>query len=391
MSWRIYLIVLAQFLGTSLWFSANGVADELMTAWGIDAGGIGRLTSAVQLGFIAGTLSFSFSGLADRFAASRIFMVCAIGGAAANAAFAYASGSWELALWWRFLTGIALAGVYPLGMKLVVTWAPEKKGQVLGWLVGMLVLGTSAPHFIRATEFLADWQAMVLVASGLAVLAGFTVFLIGDGPHHPAAGHFDWRAVQRAFATPGFRRSAGGYFGHMWEVYSAWTLLPLILLASFPALEVKFISWMSWAFIALGALACIIGGQLSRSIGSHRVAWLTLLMSGICCLLLPLVGAISPWLFLPVLAVWGFSVAPDSPQFSALAASAAPAGTVGSALAIMNGIGFLLSVLSIELVTQLWPVFGNITLWLIAPGPAVGIWLFLRRVPRREAGDHAVT
>lgn len=381
MSVRIYLIVLAQFLGTSLWFSANGVADGLMAAWGIDAGGIGRLTSAVQLGFIAGTLGFSFSGLADRYAASRIFFVCALGGALANAAFAFASSSWELALLWRFLTGVALAGVYPLGMKLVVTWAPEQKGHVLGWLVGMLVLGTSAPHFIRATEIISDWQFMVLVASGLASIAGLLVLAVGDGPHHPSVGHFDWRAVQRAFATPDFRRSASGYFGHMWEVYSAWTLVPLMLLAAFPAVEVHVISWMSWAFIALGALACIIGGQLSRSIGSHRVAWLTLTISGICCLLLPLLGSLSPWLLLPLLAVWGFSVAPDSPQFSALAAAAAPHGTVGSALAIMNGVGFFLSVLSIELVTQLWPVFGYFTLWLIAPGPALGIWLFLRKVP----------
>ncbi|MDX1454594.1 MAG: MFS transporter [Gammaproteobacteria bacterium] len=379
MSWRIYLIALAQFLGTSLWFSANGVADALMASWGIDAAGIGRLTSAVQLGFISGTFLMAFSGLADRYAASRIFFVSALVGALANLAFALASDAWWLALSWRFITGLALAGIYPLGMKLVVTWAPERMGQVLGWLVGMLVLGTSAPHLIRALDVFSDWQAVVMTASVLATLAGVLVLLIGDGPHHPSSGRFDWRAVQKAFGTAAFRRSASGYFGHMWEVYTAWTLAPLLLAMQFPDLASHEVSWLAFAFIAMGALSCVIGGQLSARLGSGRVAWTTLLGSGLCCLVLPLSLDLPAIVFLVLMLAWGFTVAPDSPQFSAMSAAAAPQGTVGSALAVMNGIGFFLSVISIEIMTALWPELGIQVLWLIAPGPALGLWLFLRQ------------
>jgi hypothetical protein len=87
----VAIVVLAEFLGTSLWFSANAAADDLRRAWGLAAADLGTLTGAVQLGFIAGTLVFALSGLADRYAASRIFAACAVAGAVANAGFALAA------------------------------------------------------------------------------------------------------------------------------------------------------------------------------------------------------------------------------------------------------------------------------------------------------------
>src|SRR3989304_3740948 len=158
------VIVLAELFGASLWFSANAVADALHLAWGLTPVELGHLTSAVQFGFISGTLGFSLSGLADRYSASRIFAVCAVLGAIANAAFAL-SGGLTGALFFRFITGLALAGVYPIGMKLVVSWAPAKAGNVLGWLVGMLVIGSGLPHFVRGLDVSATWQGGVLPPS----------------------------------------------------------------------------------------------------------------------------------------------------------------------------------------------------------------------------------
>src|SRR6185436_19408766 len=209
------IVVVAEFLGTSLWFSANAAADDLRRSWGLGAADLGALTGAVQLGFITGTLVFALSGLADRYPASRIFAACAVAGAAANAGFALAATGVADGCAWRFMTGVALAGVYPVGMKLVVGWAPERAGEALGWLVGMLTLGTALPHAVRAAGAGWTWSGVVLASSALALVAAFLVARLGDGPHlKPVAGTpARWGGVIRSFAIPAFRSSALGYFG----------------------------------------------------------------------------------------------------------------------------------------------------------------------------------
>jgi len=185
----VAIVVLAEFLGTSLWFSANAAADDLRRAWGLAAADLGALTAAVQLGFIAGTLFFALSGLADRYAASRIFAACAVAGAGANAGFALAATGVADGWAWRFANGVALAGVYPVGMKLVVGWAPGRAGEALGWLVGMLTLGTALPHAVRVAGAGWSWNGVVLASSVLALVAAGLVLRLGDGPHlKPPAG-----------------------------------------------------------------------------------------------------------------------------------------------------------------------------------------------------------
>ena len=196
------LIVIAQLFGTSLWFSANAAGGDLMAAWGLQPADLGRLTNAVQLGFILGTLGFSLTGLADRFAASRIFAVCAVLGAAANAAFALLAGGMDSALPLRFMVGLALAGVYPLGMKLVVSWVPEQAGAALAWLVGMLTLGTALPHGVRYLDTGWGWQATVLVSSGLALLAAGTwASFLGDTGRRAVAAPVPRRRKMRRSST----------------------------------------------------------------------------------------------------------------------------------------------------------------------------------------------
>ena len=371
------VIVVAQLFGTSLWFSANSAADDLIRTWGIAPADIGTLTNAVQLGFILGTLTFAISGLADRYPASRIFAVCAILGALGNAGFALFATGMAVGVPLRFAVGFCLAGVYPLGMKLVVSWVPERAGAALAQLVGMLTLGTALPHGIRLAGAGWSWQATILVSSALALAAAAMIFRLGDGPHlkrRHDAPPLRLGRVFYAFSVREFRASALGYFGHQWELYAFWTLVPaLVLLSGLATPGSTALSGLAFAIIGIGALGCILGGWWSQHIGSARVAATALALSAMCCAVFPFSMNWPAWIKIGLLFLWGASVVADSPHFSALSARACAPEIVGSALAFQNSIGFAITMLSIQLGTAWIGAWGTDIAWLLLPGPLLGL------------------
>jgi MFS family permease len=368
---RLALIVLAELFGTSLWFSGNNAITELATQWGLGAPARAWLLMAVQLGFIAGTLALAVSGLADAFRAHHLFALAALVGAASNAGFLYLNAGLTGAIFFRFLTGIALAGVYPLGMKLVVSWAPERAGFSLGWLVGALTAGTATPFLARAIGGDIYWREAVLASSGLALLAAGLIVLVGEGPAVKPRSGFAWGRVWGVFRVPAFRSSALGYFGHMWELYAFWALVPgLVRLLGLTGEKL----WLgTFAVIAAGSVGCVLGGRISRTRGGLIVAKTALACSGVLCLFAPILPLLPLEPALALLIVWGFFVVADSPQFSALSARACPPDTVGSALAVQNSIGFFITVLSIQLTQALFDEFREWTPLLLAPGPLLGL------------------
>ncbi|MFN2646128.1 MAG: nitrate/nitrite transporter [Burkholderiales bacterium] len=377
------VIIASQFAGTALWFAGNAVLDELQRQWGLGPGALGYITSAVQLGFIIGTLVFAFFALSDRFSPRIVFFLCSLLGAAANAAVVFLAESLSPLLALRFATGFFLAGIYPVGMKIASGWYQRDLGNALGFLVGALVLGTAFPHLLRGLGQALPWQSVMLGTSAVAVLGGLAMLVfVPDGPFLRKGARFDPRALATIFRLPAFRASSFGYFGHMWELYAFWAFVP-VLLMSRAGLDV---SLWSFAVIGAGALGCIVGGLVSLRLGSAPVAFAQLGASGLCCALSPLLFHAPTPLFLAFLLFWGVVVVGDSPQFSALNAQCAPREYVGSALTIANCIGFAITIFSIQLLNSAAHAMDAQWLFvLLLPGPLLGLASLLPLLRRAVA------
>jgi predicted MFS family arabinose efflux permease len=263
---------------------------------------------------------------------------------------------------------------------MVVGWGPPAGGgAALGWLVGALTAGTATPFLARAVGGDVYWREAVLASSGLALVGAGLVVTVGEGPAVRGRSGFNWGRVWSVFRVPAFRASALGYFGHMWELYAFWALVPALveLLGATDADK-----WLgTFVVIGAGALGCVVGGRVSRNRGSLLVARVALVGSAVCCLLSPALPHVPAAAAFAVLAVWGFFVVADSPQFSAMSAKASPPDAVGSALAVQNSLGFLITVFAIQLSAAGWQVMGEWTPWLLAPGPLLGL-LALRTASR---------
>lgn len=368
------VIVLAQFAGTSLWFAINAVMPDLQIQMGWPASDVGRLTSALQLGFIVGTLVFTVLAIADRFSSRRVFLVCSLAGALCTVGALAQVEEFSALLMWRASTGFFLAGIYPVGMKIAAQWFPKGLGVALGWLVGALVLGSASAHGIRALSSQWPWSTVMLSVAGLAAAGGLMLYaLIPEPPQKPkSANQLEWRALASLWTNWRVRASALGYFGHMWELYTLWVLAPLILSTRFEGTQ---LSIAACAVIGVGAVGCILGGFGAKRWGSAKVATLQLSVSSLCCLLAPWLFSAPLEIMMAWLLVWGITAAGDSPQFSTLTASNAPPHAVGSVLTLTTCIGFGTSIVSIELFTSLATSHDLAMLlpWL-GLGPLLGIW-----------------
>jgi MFS transporter len=368
------VIILSQFAGTSLWFAGNAVLGDVQQQWGLAPDALGYVTSAVQAGFIAGTLVFAFFALADLFSPRVVFFACSLLGALCNAATGLLAEGVLSLVALRFCTGFFLAGIYPVGMKIAAGWFERDLGNALGFLVGALVVGTAFPHLLRGLGHAMPWEGVMMGVSAIAAAGGVLMLaLVRDGPYLKKGARFDPKAFASIFRSPAFRASSFGYFGHMWELYAFWAFVPVALAAHARGADFNVPLW-SFAVIAAGALGCAGGGLVSLRAGSARVAFAQLTGSGLCCVLSPLAFLAPTPFFLAFLLFWGVVVVGDSPQFSALNARYAPPALVGSALTIANCVGFALTIPALQLLSfAVQPLGAQYVFLLLAPGPLLGV------------------
>ena len=369
------IVVFSQFAGTSLWFAGNAILDKIQSG-SVDHHA--NITSVVQAGFIAGTLLFALFTIADRFNPSRVFFFSSLIASIANLLIIPFGKDHLLLFFLRFITGFFLAGIYPVGMKIVADLFPKKAGKALGFLVGALVLGTSLPHLIRSKFQLLNWEAVILVTSLLALTGGILILaFIPSNKKKSLASKPNLFAAVQVFRSAPFRSAAFGYFGHMWELYTFWALLPILFeyYNNLHGFQMNIYFW-SFIIIGIGAVGCAFGGLISQRTGSKKVAFYSLLISCLCSLISGLSFQLPGFIFITFMMLWGFTVTADSPQFSALVAKNAEQRNKGTALTIVTSIGFAITIISIQIIKALLDVYKEWALWILAIGPIIGLLSF---------------
>ena len=372
----LILIIISQFMCTSLWFAGNAVMPDLIKLMGLVVSDVGAVTSAVQMGFIVGTLFYSFFTIADRFKPSLVFFISALLGSVFNVLIVIDGVNFLTLLTLRFLTGFFLAGIYPIGMKIAADYFEKGLGKALSFLVGALVLGTALPHLITSLDTILDWKFVLYTTSGLAIAGGLLIlFLVPEGPFRKSGQKMKFNAMLKIFDNRDFRAASFGYFGHMWELYTFWAFVPIMI--SFyvsPDNSDLNAPFLSFLIIGTGSLACIAGGLLSQYFGSKKIAGIALGFSGLCCLVSPVMFGAPTYLFIAFLIFWGLVVIADSSLFSALVAQYSEPELKGTALTIVTSIGFAISIVSIQLVIQLLLHISFEYLFLfLVPGPVFGL------------------
>lgn len=387
----LVVLALAQLLAMAPWFSASAVSPALARLWHLSPTTTAWLTISVQLGFVAGAVVSAVFTLADRLSARRLVTGSAALAAAATLGVAAAPGI-KTAIACRLLTGAALAGVYPPGMKIAAGWFKEGRGLAIGVLVGALTLGSASPHLVRWAVTPEAWRIVLVIAAASAVAGGLLVVLVpSDGPFAAPSPPFSLAAAPRILKDPGVLLANLGYLGHMWEVYAMWTWMAVFVAASEHARRgtdtdvTAVAALVTFAVVGSGALGCWLGGKYGDRWGRSIVTSVAMAVSGSCALAVGLLFAAPLVALVPLLLIWGITVVADSAQFSAAVSELAPRDYVGTALTLQTSLGFLLTCATIYLLPLVAARIGwQWSMSVLAIGPALGIWAMLTL--RRRTG-----
>ena len=365
-------------LGMAPWFAATVVAPSMAKDLSLGDAAAMWLTLAVQLGFVLGSITSALLLLSDRLSPRRLAAWSALLAAGATGALALPGSGAISAIGFRLLTGAALAGVYPPGIKIAAGWTRERRATAISVLVGALTLGTAFPHLLRVAIDPTRWRP-VMAAAAVSAAAAALVFalLVREGPFQSPSSPFDPRALGSVLRNRGVLLATGGYLGHMWELYAMWATVGLFLaeltrIHGQPATLAPFLAFL--VIGVAGAVGCVVAGLWADRIGKARVAMIAMVLSASCAVAIGSVYARSFGFAVAIALVWGVAIVADSAQFSACVTQLAPQEYVGTAVTAQTASGFLLTMLTIRLVPTWVDAWGWSWAYMpLAIGPVLGI------------------
>jgi MFS family permease len=379
----LFLLSLAELLAMSLWFTGTAVLPQVTSMWhsGLALGS--WLTISVQVGFSVGAITFALFNVSDVFSPIPVFVISAFAASAANAAFAWTAQDPLTAIMLRGATGFFLAGVYPVGMKIIAGWFQRGRGLALGIMIGALTVGSALPHGLNSLGGIA-WRGVVLLGTAQAVIGGLIVAVaVREGPYAMPKSQLDLSQVLEIVRNRPLRLANLGYLGHMWELYGFWGWIAVVFAASAKWPRSKYEMAAALA-IAIGAVGCVWAGVVSDRLQDQsasarvaqraRVTIIAMALSAACCVIAALVFH-HPLLLLWLSLIWGVSVIADSAQFSTIISEVSDKSYVGTALTCQVAVGFMLTAFSIRFLAAIAGRYGwNWALASMAVGPLLGIW-----------------
>ncbi|MGM8366574.1 MFS transporter [Virgibacillus sp. W0181] len=377
------IIALAVLFSLSLWFSALVVMFDLKVKWNLNPLTEGFVSSSIPAGFVIGAFISAYSGLADKYNARNIFVVSATAGALLNGLLIFVDSA-TIGITLRGLTGLSLAGVYPISVKLISQWFPKQRGTATGILLAALTMGSALPHLISVFVFDLDSRFVLLICSALSLIAAFLIkFILVEAPVKTQKAPFSLGLIKNVVKNKPVMLANFGYFGHSWELYGMWAWIPLFLSESFmeASSSSRLISPLV-SFIAIGVaglIGAVAGGLIADKIGRSRLTIIAMLVSGMCALCIGFSYGSSIWLTSTIAIIWGASIIADSAQFSVGVSEFSDSNYVGTALTLQMCVGYSITILSINII----PIIQELVGWrwafsILSIGPLLGILAMMK-------------